>query len=103
MGNWQGTKGTWKKRGNQVLVDNKTVADCENDLLPLFETNINASLIQDAGNTIQQCGLHPNELLHQRNKLLKFVKMIVDENWFTEQYFDNDALKLINEIENYGK
>lgn len=39
------TSGNWIVKGNQVLSqDNKTIADCENDLLPKMETIANANL-----------------------------------------------------------
>ena len=47
-----------------------------NDIEGWEEMHANAMLIADAGNTYQQCGLLPSELLEQRDELLQTLKQI---------------------------
>lgn len=48
-----------------------------NDIEGWEEMHANASLIADAGNTYQKCGLLPSELLEQRDELLAACKEFV--------------------------
>jgi hypothetical protein len=44
-----------------------------NDIEGWEEMHANAMLIADAGNTYQQCGLLPSELLKQRDKMIEVL------------------------------
>jgi hypothetical protein len=62
---FKGTQSQWTRKGNQVMsAENKTIADCRNELMLMSETNANAKLIAHAPellDTIQELF----EILHK--------------------------------------
>ena len=69
------TKGTWEinSQRNLIKCDKKWVADASVEgfeKVSAIEQEANCELILDAGDTSQECGLLPSELLKQRNELL---------------------------------
>jgi hypothetical protein len=80
------TKGEWQldELTNGVSVSTKDVDDggdiiCdapEYAEISMTRWRYNASLIIDAGNTAQKCGLLPSELLRQRDELKEQLELI---------------------------
>lgn len=64
-GGYYEIQNTGKYNGDDLL---------DSSVTPRAEANI--SLCCDAGNTYQQCGLLPSELLEQRDELLQTLKQI---------------------------
>lgn len=73
------TEGEWKAKGSHVNTDRKHVCECSQTFTISFkESEANAKLIADAGNTAQKCGLLPSELLAQRDELLSVLTKLKD-------------------------
>ena len=62
------------------------------------ESANNATLIADAGNTAQKCGLLPSELLKQRDELREALKQIRDTTIFVRKG-SMDAYKMQHIVE----
>ncbi len=99
MEKWNGTKGLFKYESNGIN-EFYILVECKNPLnydVPFEEQKINAQLFVDAGNTIQEFGLLPSELLKERNELLEMVALLSNSGHLDE-YYQNKADALISKI-----
>jgi hypothetical protein len=91
MGKFNGTKGKChieKRRDTLLEIRSncrvKIIAECENydrnkQTMSILECEANAELIQEAFNTVNECGLTPSELLKQRNELIEALTQLLAE------------------------
>lgn len=108
--NWKGTKGEWKHVNgtwvDSIDVDGESIVVIKPSSYSLAEYDANATLIADAGNTIQQCDKLPSQLLSDRNEAIRIIREAIDlyENHgldIPETWVDN-AFLFIKQIE-HGK
>lgn len=80
---FKGTQSQWTRKGNQVMSSqNKTIADCGNELMLMSETNANAKLIANAP-----------ELLHTIQELYEIIDKGQDD--INSDYYHKKLANLI--------
>lgn len=95
------SKGEWKTNGYRIEIYDK---ECDRDLAiaiaygdPKEEQLANATLIAEAGNISQECGLMPRELLKNRDELFRALERLlerVDKNGGLGEYKGGPAFAM---------